>query len=55
MTSADVDVSRLRLELPRTRPYRYLAVKEKVPQFRNLIDELDAETKRRIEQIGYTV
>ena len=30
---ADVDVSRLRLEPPRTRPYRYLEVKEKVPQF----------------------
>ena len=53
--SADVDVSRLRLEPPRTRPYRYLEVKEKVPQFRKLIDGLDAETKRRIEQIGYTV
>ena len=51
----DVDVSRLPLEPPRTRPYRYLEVKEKVPQFRNFVDSLDTETKRRIEQIGYTL
>ncbi|MGH7754843.1 MAG: hypothetical protein ACREM8_00965 [Vulcanimicrobiaceae bacterium] len=53
--SADVDLSRLRLNPPRSRPYGYLAVKERVPQFRNLIDGLNAETKRRIEKIGYTV
>ena len=31
--SADVDVSRLLLEPPITQPYRYLEVKQKVPQF----------------------
>jgi hypothetical protein len=53
--SVDLDLSRLRLAPPRTKPYRYLAVKEKVPRFRNFIDEMDVETKRRIEKIGYDV
>jgi hypothetical protein len=51
--SVDLDLNRLRVAPPRTKPYRYLAVKEKVPRFRNFINELDAETKRRIEQMGY--
>ena len=51
--SVDLDLSRLRVAPPRTKPYRYLAVKEKVPRFRNFINELNAETKRRIEKIGY--
>ena len=53
--SVDLDLSRLRVAPPTTKPYRYLAVKEKVPRFRNFINELDAETKRRIEEIGYNV
>jgi hypothetical protein len=51
--SVDLDLSRLRIAPPRTKPDRYLAVKEKVPRFRNFINELDAETKRRINKIGY--
>jgi hypothetical protein len=51
--SVDIDLSRLRLASPKTKPYGYLAVKEKVPRFKNFINELDAETKRRIEKIGY--
>ena len=51
--SVDLDLSRLRVAPPRTKPYGYLAVKEKVPRFRDFINELDAETKRRIEKIGY--
>jgi hypothetical protein len=51
--SADLDLSRSRVGPPRTKPYGYLAVQEKVPRFRNFIDELDAETKSRIEKIGY--
>ena len=53
--SVDVDLSRLRLTTPKSKPYGYLAVKEKVPRFRNFINELNAETKRRIEKIGYKV
>jgi hypothetical protein len=49
----DLDLSRLRVTPPITKPYRYLAVKEKVPRFRDFINELDEETKRRIEKIGY--
>jgi len=53
--SIDFDLSRAHVLPPLTRPYRYLAVREKVPQFRDFIDGLDAETKRRIEKIGYNV
>ncbi len=55
LMSIDCDLSRLRIAPPRTKAYGYIAVKEKVPQFRNFIDELDAETKRRIEKIGYSL
>jgi hypothetical protein len=53
--SVDLDLSRLRLVPPRAKPYGYLAVKEKVPRFRRFINDLDEETKRRIEKIGYDV
>jgi len=53
--SVDLDLSRLRIAPPRTKPYGYLAVKEKVPRFRNFINELDADTNRRIEKMGYNV
>jgi hypothetical protein len=52
--SVDLDLTPLRVELPRTKSYGYLAVKEKVPRFGDFIDSLDAETKRRIANIGYT-
>jgi hypothetical protein len=51
--SVDLDLNRLRIAPPRTKPYRYLVVKEKVSRFRNYINGLNAETKRRIEKIGY--
>jgi hypothetical protein len=51
--SVDLDLSRLRVAPPSTKPYRYLAVKEKVPRFTDFVNGLDAETKRRIEKIGY--
>jgi hypothetical protein len=53
--SVDLDLSGLRVAPPRTKPYGYLAIKEKVPRFRNFINGLNAETKRRIEKIGYSV
>lgn len=51
----DGNLNGMRIVPARTKPFRYLAVKEKVPQFRNFINELDAETKRRIEKLGYTL
>jgi hypothetical protein len=51
--SVDLDLSHLSIGLPRAKPYRYLAVKEKVPRFRDFINGLNAETKSRIEKIGY--
>ena len=53
--SVDLDLSCLCLAPPRAKPYRYLAVKEKVPRFRSFINELNALTKERIEKIGYSV
>ncbi len=53
--SVPLDLSRLYIAPPRAKPYRYLAVKEKVPRFRNFISELSVETKTRIERIGYTI
>jgi hypothetical protein len=53
--AVDLDLSRLQLAPPLTKPYGYLAVKEKVPRFREFITELDVQTKRRIERIGYKV
>jgi hypothetical protein len=53
--SIDLDLSRLHIAPPRTKPYRYLAVKEKVPRFRDFINGLDPETRRRSEKIGYEV
>jgi hypothetical protein len=55
LMSVDLDLSRLRVVPPITKPYGYLAVKEKVSRFRNFINELDAQTKRRIKRIGYNV
>jgi hypothetical protein len=51
--SVDPDLSRLCVAPPITKPYGHLAVKDKVPRFRSFIDGLNAETKRRIEKIGY--
>jgi hypothetical protein len=53
--SVDLDSSGLRIARPRSKPYRYLAVKENSPQFRKFIIGLDVETRRRIEKIGYSV
>ncbi len=53
--SVDLDLSRLRVVPPRTTPYRYLAVIDKAPRFKSFIDGLDADTKRRIENIGYGI
>jgi len=53
--SVDLDLSGLCVEPPKSKPYGYLAVMGKVPLFRKFIDALDAETKRRIERIGYDV
>jgi hypothetical protein len=53
--TVDLDSSRLSLDRPKSKAYGYLAVREKVPRFRDFIDGLDADTRRRIETIGYHV
>jgi len=53
--SVDLDLSRAHFEAPRSKPSRYLVVKEAVPRFKAFAERLDTETKKRIERIGYTV
>jgi len=53
LMSINIDSSQLCLTPPRTKAYGYLALKEKVPRFRSFINGLDADTKRRIQEIGY--
>jgi hypothetical protein len=51
--SVDLDLNGQNLARPRTRPYGYLAAKEKVSAFRNFIEGLDMASKKRIEAMGY--
>ncbi len=53
--SVDLDLGGLRIAPPRSKPYGYLAVQEKTPQFRDFVLGLDACTKSRIEKIGYSL
>jgi hypothetical protein len=50
-----VDLGTLNLPAPRAKPFGYLAVQEKVSPFRDFINGLDPDTKRRIEKIGYSI
>lgn len=52
--SVEVGLNGRRIAPPRTRAYRWLAVREGAPQFRGFVDELDAETRRRIASVGYS-
>jgi hypothetical protein len=40
---------------PITSAYRWLAVTEAAPRFRGFVEELDADTKRRIAHLGYSI
>lgn len=53
LLSVDLDLSGLLVPAPRTKPYGYQAVQEKVTRFRRFIDGLNEDTKRRIEKLGY--
>ena len=55
LMSINLDLGQLRLAPPRTKAYGYLTVKEKVPRFRSFINALDVDTKRRIQEIGYSL
>jgi hypothetical protein len=55
LSADDVDVTSVSIAPPRAKPYGYLAVQERVPRFKKFINGLNAETRRRIEKIGYGV
>ena len=55
LMSVDLDLGSLRLSPPESRACRYLSVREKVPRFEDFLDRLDAETRERIERVGYSL
>jgi hypothetical protein len=55
LMSVRVDLNGLGVPPPRAKPYGHLSVQEKIPQFRDFVNALDLQTKRRIEKIGYKV
>ncbi len=53
--SPDFDSRGLHVAPPRSKMFRFLEVKERVPQFRDFVARLGAETKGRIEKMGYVL
>jgi len=53
LMGANLDLSGLRIPRPRSKPFGYLVAKEKVPRFKNFINRLNLETRKRIEKLGY--
>jgi hypothetical protein len=53
--SVPIDLGVLNVPTPRAKPYGYRAVQDKVPRFRDFINGVDLQTKRRIEKIGYSL
>lgn len=49
-----LDPNQLDIEPPRSKPYGYVSVANRVPEFRKFINGLDAKTKSRIEMLGYS-
>lgn len=47
----DIDPRSLRLVPPRAEPFRHLVVRNKVPPFRDFIQRLDEQTKKRVNKI----
>jgi hypothetical protein len=55
LLSVSVDRNSLRVVLPKAKPYGHRAVQDHVPKFREFISEIDGQTRRRVEEIGYSV
>lgn len=53
--SLDADLTAAKLAAPRSKPYGYLTVQDRVPKFREFIDRLAPETRNSIKKIGYAV
>ncbi len=53
--SLELDPAVTTLAPPGTRPYTHRLVKEQLPQFSRFIDNLDSETRARIDRFGYTL
>ena len=55
LLSVSVDRDLLNVPVPRAKPYGHLAVRDNVAGFREFIASIDSQTKRRIEEIGYSL
>jgi len=55
LISLDLNGKRSGIGPPRSEPYGYLVVRERVARFRSFIDRLDAETRGRIRRMGYGI
>jgi hypothetical protein len=53
--SVELDASRLRIAPPKSQPYGYRTVMQKVPPFRQFIEDLDGPTRARIQRLGYGI
>jgi hypothetical protein len=53
IVSPGLDLSQVHVGAPRSEPYRHRIVAQKVGKFRAFIEQLDAQTQRQLEQIGY--
>jgi hypothetical protein len=50
---ATLDLTQLEIAAPRSKPYGYVSVAGKVPEFRKFINGLDATTRKRMEMLRY--
>ncbi len=50
---AKLNLNQLEIAAPRSKPYGYVSVANKVPEFRKFINGLDAKTRKRMEILGY--
>jgi hypothetical protein len=48
------DLNQLEICAPRSKPYGYMSVANKVPEFRKFINGLDAKTRTRMEMLSYS-
>jgi hypothetical protein len=53
--SVPVDTTSVVIPRPKAKLYGHLTVQQKVPLFREFVNNLDSETKKRIEKIGYAL
>jgi hypothetical protein len=54
LLSGSVECDLRNVSAPKAKPYKHRAVQENVPKFREFTSAIDPQTKRRIEEMGYS-